>query len=205
MYLWRDTLPKGTRRLGEARLHPLHGTNGVLGPVVVGPSIPEDHSGSDIMDAAGDSPVPAKRMPWDVKLIGWLALTGGIAGFVMGSLLAWGVVGYRDADWCALTLFGTVDITSNLRLGIMYMVKGPLSFVKGYGLLKGRAFGWWLYMVTLVEASVNGILLAPIRPCVAAFGLSIICLQIAWLIFRARLYRPLGSIRDLFVGRQNTC
>ena len=141
---------------------------------------------------AGD----ARRIPADVRILGLLDVVGGAMVVVIG--VAWSLsILPLPPSWIgqeAMVLFGTVRVSSPLGFGLARSLRGVITVITGYGFLRGRAWGWWLSLLYMVEAIPSNIVIAPDYPRWAIFAFTCMALNTAWLTYRFRFFAPLGGI-----------
>lgn len=130
-----------------------------------------------------------RKLPWDAKLMG-------IFSFFSAAIMIWSglprVLGLFNPDEQYLAMFGILRLTSSFSIGTCFLLHAGVVCVSGYGLLKGRAFGWWLLMYMSVShlpdtiRSIHGGVSQMLTIVLAS-------LWIAWALFRIRLYDPFGT------------
>ncbi len=146
------------------------------------------------MLTTAENDASAMRLPDDVRVIGFIHVLSGFALLARGLLIILGVLP-PGPDLGVPTLFGAIWITTRLGKGIEQLIIAPLALIRGYGLLRGRAFGWWLYTIALVELTYDWIAYGHVRPLMMVPILVLNALQGAWLIYRWRLFRPFSFLK----------
>lgn len=137
------------------------------------------------------------KRPWDVRVVGWLYIVGGLGSFVLGVLVMIGIVTSPYSERGMLTVFGMIRIRSGFGLGLNHLVRGLAGAAAGYGLIKRHSLGWWISLIMLLEGAVLVGVVAPLYSWGSVlFRLGVIGLTLAWLVFRARLYHPFGGKSD---------
>ena len=137
--------------------------------------------------------VAKARPPWDARLVGWAHVAFGILGLLLWTAVLTGFAQPGPSEWRSLYLFGMLEVRSVLWSGVIGVPLSAASVLEGYGLARGRRYGWWLALAlnlnVLPTLWVN--LTAP--PRVAPIWLAFYLLVLGWLLWRVRLYRPFGS------------
>jgi len=136
-----------------------------------------------------------KRLPWDVFAVGIVELA--TAG--LGLLSALGHLSSPSEPvtrYAYVALFGLVRLRSSLWIGVDELLGGGALLVAGYGLIKGRAYGWWLSMGLVImrgiPASLANLAMGP----VIAISLGSACIVLVWGLFRIKLFRPFGRGKE---------
>lgn len=160
------------------------------------------HDGGEQASSATRAPVedvrerPPERkrmMPWDTQVLGWFrAATGGVV-FAFGSLLLAGIARRPDEAEPFPVLFGLVFLESGQAMGLYYVVLGICGAVCGWGLIRGRSWGWWLGMAGAANGVATSAFTLKRFGSVGIVGISMGGAFILWLMFRARIYSPFGQ------------
>jgi len=138
------------------------------------------------------------RPPWDARVIGWAHVAFGILGLLLAIIALAGIAHPSESGWKPwrpLILFGTLEIHSISWQGVRGLLLGIAMMLGGYGLARGRRYGWWLILACNLESLPMLLVNLTTTPCVTPVWLVFYLLVLGWLLGRIRLYRPFGHGR----------
>lgn len=139
-----------------------------------------------------------QRAPWDVWVVGSLCFVGA-ALYILGGLPRIFMSSCpHEVERNYVTLFGILSPSSPFWIGICYLVHAVFEVAEGYGLVRGRSYGWWLMIIGLFDRVALTIVQFPSSAYWGLLRLLLICVLLGWAIFRIRFYRPF----EKFVKRQ---
>jgi len=131
----------------------------------------------------------------DMWLMGVANILFGAFGFVSGAAFISGFASPLVESLPRIYLFGIFPINSLLWQGVGSALHGLAFVVGGWGLLRGRAYGWWVTLL-MALSGVRWLLDKFVHyPYGCSIWFAILALVVAWLLRRARFYRPFGRKR----------
>ncbi len=128
-----------------------------------------------------------RRMPLDVRIIACLFVAGAIMTFFMVALSFFGVLHFNP-DYSPSVLFGLISLDSDFTSATYYSLSAVLELICAYGLITGRAYGWWLQLIHSAILFFDAILLYSHVPTAATLSMAIVLAIVVWLMYRRRLY-----------------
>ena len=141
----------------------------------------------------GQCSVPNPRPPWDVVVIAVLHFALAALLLLLGLLLALGIAHYLPSEAPSYTLYSLYGLApKSWNTAVMFFGAGVVSLT-AYGLLRRRALGWWLLLVTTADGLPNCIVYLTERPVVSWLNLLLAVAIFAWLTYRWRMYNPSHS------------
>ena len=141
-----------------------------------------------------------ERLPKDVWIVGCLTIAWGFSRLVRGVGLLAGM-GVRGPSLPAFSLFGAISIDSEVALGITYVVYASAFAVAGYALIKGRAYGWW--MLALLVLNATGSSLRAVKASPSTLVLPVVGMfTYIWLALRAKPLRAFGNHFPSWMSRR---
>jgi len=164
----------------------------------------ESDAGNTPVEDVGRPSVPVTRpkfrslrhkMPWDVVALGWISCVLGSLSVVLGGILFLALGRGEPSSWEKWILFGTVHVTGRIGFGVWNLIYGILFLIEGWGLLRGRRWAWWLVLGMCVEYAIS-VFSHPALLWSVPAAIVINVLFFAWLLFRAKLFRPFGRRTD---------
>ena len=136
-----------------------------------------------------------KKMPLDVRIIAWFFVAGAIIIFFMVALSFFGLLHFNPG-YSPSVLFGLVSLDSDFTSATYYSLFAVLELICAYGLITGRAYGWWLRLILSVIIFFDAILLYSHGPTTATLSMAIVLAIIAWLMYRRQLYNIGGGLKS---------
>lgn len=133
-----------------------------------------------------ESPDSTRKCPVDAKIVAISCIVMSVIPLIAGlSSLMEPDEPVRHPYY---VLFGMVFVRLQLWAGIFCLIGVGFSVVTAYGLIRLRAYGWWL----LVADILNGILRGVRTPeYITVLGLVLVVVYLGWAIFRWPLYKPI--------------
>ena len=130
------------------------------------------------------------RRHWDVIVMGVPGILGGLLYFLDALEKAVVTTELPRQQSPYEVLMQALGIESSVVAAVCACFLGCLSLVGGYGIIRIRAYGWWLTLLKMgigVSVSVACFRVRPFETCAAILGVPV---SLAWLICRIPLYRP---------------
>jgi len=129
-----------------------------------------------------------EELPLDAKIAGWLIFCYAIMILLFGVILTVGLGhlnGYRSRP----ILFGLLTVTSDLGNGVYALLLGFATLAGGFGLIKGRKYGWWIMFVVSIYCILDGYHVQAIKGvCPTWWGLYVLSAITLWLLLRGKVY-----------------
>jgi len=133
------------------------------------------------------------RVPLDGRFVGWGHLVFGIGLCVTGVLLLTGLVQPVRGEWRVLGPFGVFELQTTPWQAGYAVFSSMLLAAGGWGLAKGRGYGWWLLAVAHIDRLPTVLVNLPVRPALATAYLAFSLVALVWLTWRRRVFRPFGK------------
>ncbi|MBW8041075.1 MAG: hypothetical protein FVQ85_13885 [Planctomycetes bacterium] len=131
--------------------------------------------------------VKTRKSPLDAKIVGWLFFCDAIIVMLIGLALITGI-GHLSDNSSRSFLFGLLTITSELSHGVYTLFLGFAIFAGALGLIKGRKYGWWIMLVSSLYCILDNYLVQVNKGMYPMWGLYMLSLITAWLLFRSKVY-----------------
>jgi len=139
----------------------------------------------------------ATRAPLDARLLAGVCGSWGIVMTINGLNFMFGPA-FREVKAWEWVLFGLAHPPTPFWSALAIFGRGIFSCAVGYGLYKGRAFGWWLLLLGIADRFGEGFALKPTHPYLAQGGFQIATVLTLWSLWRMPVYRPLAPLSRLF-------
>lgn len=136
-----------------------------------------------------------KRMPLDVRIIACLFVASAIIIFFMVALSFFGVLHFNP-DYSRPVLFGLVSLDSDFTSATYYSLFAVLDLICAYGLIRGRAYAWWLMLILCLWGLADTLLIYFEAPITATLSLCMSVAIIVWLVYRRGLYNIGGKVAE---------
>lgn len=143
-------------------------------------------------------PIPLEkvkqRVPnrtWDVTWTGALTIVGA-GSYVLRLLRVLQIPGF-DSGAGRATVLGILRMDSLPAIAATEAGMAVVSSVAGYGLLRRRAFGWWLAVLIMPYSYVDSIVNFDACPLGTTVGIVMLPLGVLWYALRIPLLRPFGG------------
>ena len=132
----------------------------------------------------------ARRMPFDVRIPGFLLITLGVYSAFIEVLLIAGIARPAETlDWLPRLLV-RAGLKGGAWISAYSWETAAQSVVTGMGILRGRRWGWWLLFIFTITGVVLYAEDLGAYKGRAITGLTLDACLFIWLFFRIRLYRP---------------
>ena len=143
-------------------------------------------------------PIPLEKVEhrvlsrtWDVTWVGALMIVGA-ASYVLRLLRVLQIPGF-DSRAGPATVLEILKVDSLPAIAATEAGMAVVSFVAGYGLLKRRAFGWWLAVLIMPYGYVGSIVNFDVNPLGITVSIVGLPLGVLWHALRIPLLRPFGG------------
>ena len=128
---------------------------------------------------------------WDVTWVGALMIVGAVSHVLQ--LLRVLQIGGLDSGAGRRTVLGILTLDSAPAIAATEAGMAVVSFVAGYGLLKRRAFGWWLAILIILQTFAVSIVNLDLYPLAMTVGIVSVPVGFLWYVLRIPLLRPFGG------------
>lgn len=131
----------------------------------------------------------------DMRLMGVAHVLFGACLLVSGVAFISGFAFPPAQPLLTIYIFGLLSVNSLFWQSVGGLLHGSALVVGGWGLLTGRAYGWWITL--LMELIGVRFLLVEFEhyPYWNSVQFALLALVVAWLLWRAHFYRPFGRKR----------
>lgn len=127
-----------------------------------------------------------QRAPRDVLIMGIVSIIVGALFLISGLARFCGPVDPAKSQMIHVAFFGLVRLHSRFCIGAYELLIACASFIVGYGLIKRRAWGWWIMIVLIINGIPSSVANASI------ISLAMTGVFLLWGLFRINLYHPFG-------------